>query len=132
EVSRTRSLRNTIAWVLSPNTRQVRREQSNSHVQEIFAKHKEAKEINEQLLAGEITLDEAREKISALKLSKQDEIDVLSYHKSCWEISGTDEWKQALQDAKSYMEIYETSGIEGIEDPEMKERLTRWEREHEI
>lgn len=132
EVSRTRSLRNTIAWVLSPNTKQVRREQSNSHVQEIFAKHKEAKEINEQLLAGEITLDEAREKISALKLSKQDEIDVLSYHKSCWEISGTDEWKQALQDAKSYMEIYETSGIEGIEDPEMKERLTRWEREHEI
>ncbi len=27
-------------------------------------------------------------------------IDALAYHKNCWEISGTKEWKQALASAK--------------------------------
>lgn len=130
EISRSSSLRNTIAWVLAPNTRQVRKELSNAHLQTIFAKHKEVKEINDLLLSGEITLDEAKQRIQALKLSKQDEIDVLSYHKTCWEISGTGEWKQALADSKKYAEIYETMGLDGIDNPDMKARLIRWEEEH--
>ena len=127
EQKRRLSLRNTIAWVLCPQTKQVKREHSNEKVQEIIEKHKEAKEISEQLLAGEITLEEAKEKIKSLNLSQNDEITLLAYHKTCWDISGTQEWKQALSDAKAIMEIYEKEGLDGIDDPEIRQRLVKWE-----
>lgn len=127
EHKRKLSLRNTIAWVLCPQTKQVKREHSNQKVQEIIAKNAELKEINEQLLAGEITLEEAKERIIGLNLSKSDEITMLSYHKTCWDISGTNEWKQALSDAKEIMKIYDEEGIDGIENPELKQRLIEWE-----
>ena len=127
EQKRRLSLRNTIAWVLCPNTKQIKREHSNQKIQEIIAKNAELKEINEQLLAGEITLEEAKEKIIGLNLSKSDEITMLLYHKTCWEISGTDEWKQALSDAKEIMKIYDEEGINGIKNPELKQRLLEWE-----
>ena len=127
EHKRKLSLRNTIAWVLCPQTKQVKREHSNQKVQEIIAKNAELKEINEQLLAGEITLEEAKERIIGLNLPKSDEITMLSYHKTCWDISGTNEWKQALSDAKEIMKIYDEEGIDGIENPELKQRLIEWE-----
>ena len=45
----------------------------------------------------------------------------------CWETSGTQEWKQALADAKVIMEKYEHFGLKAIEDNELKQRLAEWE-----
>lgn len=128
--NRALSLRNSIAWVLCPNTLQIKKEKSNEHVKDIFAKHKELKQINNELLAGEITYEEAHTRIKALNLSAKDEITVLTYHKTCWELAGTQEWSDALHQAKEFMEIYNTQGIDAIEDEVVKNRIIRWEEEH--
>ena len=122
------SLRSTIAWVLCPKTRQAKKELLNSRIQEIFARKKEIQEISEQLLTEEITFEEAKEKISKLQLSQKDEITILAYHKLCWDTAGTQEWKQALLDAKNIMESYKKYGLESIENDELKQRLIEWEK----
>ena len=126
-IRKSMSLRNTIAWYLCPKTRQIKRDFSNSKIHEILERKKEIKDITEQLLAGEIQFKEAKEKIAKLQLSQEDAISVLAYHKLCWETSGTQEWKQALADAKVIMEKYEHFGLEAIEDDELKQRLAEWE-----
>ena len=126
-IRKSMSLRNTIAWHLCPKTRQIKRDFSNSKIHEILERKKEIKDITEQLLAGEIQFKEAKEKIAKLQLSQEDAISVLAYHKLCWETSGTQEWKQALADAKVIMEKYEHFGLEAIEDDELKQRLAEWE-----
>lgn len=130
ERRRNLSLRNAIAWVYCPNTLQVKKENADEYINSIFDKYKELGQIREELLAQDITPEEAKARIKALNLSKQDEISVLAYHKKCWEIAGTQEWTEALHKAKEIMEIYKTQGITAIEDEEVRERIISWEKEH--
>ncbi len=132
EISRNLSLRNTIAWVMCPETRRVRKENITSRVQDIFRKNRQAEKLYNKLMEGEITPEEAQKMLKKLNLSKEDEIAVYSYYKTCWDISGTEEWKNALAAAKPLVEAYNIFGLSGIEDPEIRERLARWEKEKGI
>ena len=124
------SLRNTIAWVLCPNTRQIKSELMNPHIRELMTKSKELQEIREELLSREITIEEAEIRINNLNLTQQDKIDILAYHKSTWELAGTEEWSNALKEAKVFMKAYKEQGISGIENEDVRNRVIEWEKTH--
>ncbi len=128
--ARNTSLRSTIAWTLSDNTRQVMRENSNPHIREIAEKQKGIKQIQGALMMGDMTYEEAEKLINDLNLTQRDKIDLLSFYKTCWEISGTEEWKQSLKEAGELTEIYNQKGIDGIDNEKVRERLIRWEQEN--
>ena len=128
--ARNNSIRNTIAWTLSENTHQTMRENATPRTREIIEKQKALKEIQDELITGNITYEEAEQLIKNLNLGKNDERDLLSFYKRCWDISGTEEWKQALRKAVELTEIYNQQGIDGIEDEDVKERLILWEQEN--
>ncbi len=124
------SLRSTIAWVLCPETRQVQNELRTPYIKSIMEKNKKLKIIQEELLANKITLEEANERIEELNLSEEEKLVMLAYHKTCWELSGTDEWKEAIKQAKILTDIYLTEGIDAIEDVNVRARLRVWEAEN--
>lgn len=128
ENRRNLSLRSTIAWVLSPNTKEMQKEKTNPVVKEILDRNTLVREIHSLVLAGEMTSFEAEEKIKELKLTKEEEISILSFYKGAWEMAGTEEWINALKQAKDIAEAYKQGGLDAITDNKIKDRLELWEK----
>lgn len=130
EISENASLQKTVAWALAPNTRQIQAEYMNPYVREILDKNAELKQIQDKLLTGEISEEEAEKLTGEAKLTPEEERGMLSFYKTCWEISGTEEWKQALKDANIYVEQYKNGGLDAVDNSAVKERLAVWEQQH--
>jgi len=128
ENKRNLSLRTTIAWVLSPNTREIQKEKANPTIKEILDRNTQIREIHSLVLAGEMTTLEAKERIRELKLSQEEEIAILGFYKGAWEMAGTEEWINALKQAKEIAKLYLKGGLEAIADDKIKNRLELWEK----
>ena len=130
EIAEDRSLRLVIAWALSPKTKAVQGALLDEGIKELLEKYNSLNTIRKILLLSEINLEKASELTDRLGLSEEEKIKILSYYKSCWEISGTKEWSESLKEAKDYLEIYRKQGIDAIDNEEVKEALTRWNKKH--
>ena len=121
------SLRMTIAWILSPNTREVMRQKINPHIKEIMKKYKAAQEVHKKLLLGEIGLRESEQALLKLNLTDGEIHDLMSYYHSCWETAGTEEWKKGLQQGGIIADIYVKHGIDGFEsNDKLKQLVMQW------
>ena len=102
-------LRTKIAWHLSPKTRQIASEiaMNDGYLAKILAK--EAR-INEQ--------DENSENKEFL--TRAELIKLNKYRKNYWQEAGTEEFSIASKKAKEIVEIYQTEGLDGIEDSEIR------------
>ncbi len=127
--ARNQSLRSTIAWTLAENTLQTQKENSNPHIREAGVKLEKLDKIQDELMNGSITYEEAELEIQKLNVPDNAKHVLLSFYKKCWEISGTEEWKQALKEAQKLTEIYNQQGLDGIEDEKVRNRLIQWEQE---
>jgi len=70
-----------------------------------------------------------QEDVKFIEIKPEDKKTLLAFYKACWEISGTEEWKNALKEAKELTEIYLEKGIEGITNPDVRARLEIWENQ---
>ena len=127
EISRQRSLKLIIAWSLSPNTRKAQAEIISPKMKELLIKYKEISQINRLVLLRQLSQQEAQEMTDEINLTKEEEIAVLSFYKRSWELSGTEEWRADLQKSKEYIELYNSSGIEAIEEGNVKKAIIEWE-----
>ena len=114
--------------MLSPNTKDAQKEKTNPVIKEILTRNEEIREINSLVLAGEMTMDDAKAKIQELKLTKDEEIAVLSFYKGAWEMAGTEEWVEALKQAKEIAKAYKEGGLVAITDNKVRDRRELWEK----
>lgn len=124
------SLRSSLAWFLSPNTKEEMKKNFNTHINEILTKNKEAAKIHHKLLMHEITLEEADKRLSKLNMDEKEKIELLSYFKKCWDAVGSDEYKQAFEITRPYYEAYLEKGLDGIDNEVIKKFIEQWEIKH--
>ncbi len=128
EAKKAISLRSTVAWVLCPNTKVIMSENMNASTREVLNRRRELNVIKRKLVLGNITYEQAQEQIRELNLTKDEEILALTYYKKCWDVASSQEWKDAQSSAKEIIKVYKKEGLDGIENPELKEKLAQWEK----
>ena len=106
-------LRSKIAWHLAPNTKNVAAllADQNGYIAKIL--EKEAR-INKQ--------DENTE--NPEYLTRTEQITLNRYRKNFWEMAGTEEFSSASKTASDIVKAYQISGIDAVEDPEIKQLIT--------
>ena len=103
-------LRSKIAWHLAPNTKNVASEIA--HQDGYIAK----------ILEKEARIDKQDENTENPEyLTRTEQITLNRYRKNFWQMAGTEEFSSASKIASDIVKAYQTSGIDAIEDPEIKQ-----------
>ena len=104
-MNKIKSLRMKLVWHFCPKTRNVASilALNNGYLSKIIEKDKDNKE-----------------------LSKQEEVVLKTYNRSVWNNAGVDELKEAFKKANELIELYNSNGIDSIEDEEIKEMFKEY------
>jgi len=127
---RNQSLRSSLAWALSPNTRAEMKKNFNPYIREILTQNTEAAKIHKELFMHEITFKEAETSLSKVNISEKEKIALLSYFKKCWDAVSSEEYKKACEITKPFYDAYLEKGLDGIDNEAVRKIIEHWEIKH--
>ena len=115
-----------IAWYLSPNTKMTAKKlaDGNDYLASIISKKQRIEERIQEVEESENSQnnDEEVEKIETL--TSKEEAVLLGFFKKMWEQAGTCEYSNGLKKAGEIINLYKSSGIDAIEDEEIRKIIT--------